>query len=305
MYGKSVKAIWERFVESYTVDGKTRRTGNPGKLGRGELNLIEAMKTQKPSVSYKVIAENVHQHGDLPAGTSISSISRAVRESMLEGKFSWKRMSRLSENKFTDQNIDYCQDFFNYMCEVDPYRLKFFDESGVSLYDSNKRYGHSAVNHPCVEVGKHINSPNVTLNLLAGLEGILYANTLDGASNTVDFLNFFNEAGNNVQRNGAPVLANGDIIVLDNCPTHHNAGGFALAQWLETLGIIVVYLPTYSPELNPVELAFNKLKIVLKTEELQPLVHANHLHAAIYAALDTITEHDMLGFCRSTDYIFV
>ena len=71
------------------------------------------------------------------------------------------------------------------------------------------------------------------------------------------------------------------------------------------MGIDVVYLPTYSPELNnPVELVFNKLKIVLKREEMQPVVRVN-LHAAIYNALEEITENDLLGFYRCTDYIFV
>ena len=64
------------------------------------------------------------------------------------------------------------------MSNVDPFRLKFFDESGVSLYDCNKRYGHSPVNSGCVELGRHLKSPNITLNFLAGLEGVLYANTL-------------------------------------------------------------------------------------------------------------------------------
>ena len=100
------------------------------------------------------------------------------------------------------------------------------------------------------------------------------------------------------------MLTNGDIIVMDNCATHHNAGGFALGHWLDTMGIDVVYLPTYSPELNPVELVFNKLKIVLKREEMQPVVRAN-LHAAIYNALEEITENDLIGFYRYTDYIFV
>ena len=53
------------------------------------------------------------------------------------------------------------------------------------------------------------------------------------------------------QINGNPVFMAGDILVLDNCATHHNAGGFTLGQWLDTMGIDDVYLPTYSPELNP------------------------------------------------------
>ena len=66
------------------------------------------------------------------------------------------------------------------------------------------------------------------------------------------------------------------------------AVSLSLGQWLDTWGIDVVYLPTYSPELNPVEFAFNKFKIVFKMEEMWLLVEAN-LHAAVYSALDQIT----------------
>ena len=80
------------------------------------------------------------------------------------------------------------------MSNFDPFLLKFFDESGVSLYDCNKRYGHSPFNSACVELGRHLKSPNITLNFLAGLEGVLYANTLHRVSNTLVFLNFFDKA---------------------------------------------------------------------------------------------------------------
>ena len=108
-------------------------------------------------------------------------------------------------------------------------------------------------------------------------------------------LDFFAEASRSFQPNGNPVLIAGDIIVLDNCPTRHNAGEFALGQCLDTLGIDVVYLPPYSPEMNPVELVFQKLNIVLKREELELLVFIN-LHAALYCAIEEISPNDMQGF---------
>ena len=132
----------------------------------------------------------------------------------------------------------------------------------------------------------------------------MYNNTVNGASDTMEFLNFFAEASGSIQPNGNPVLMVGDIIVLDNCPTHHNAGGFALGQWLDTLGIDVVYLPTYSPEMTPVELVFQKLKIILKRGELEALVF-NNLHAAIYHAIEEITPNDMQRFFRHNNCIFV
>lgn len=255
-------------------------------------------------MSSKNIQNELLQHGNLPTGISKTAVNYATRNFLSQGKWSWKRMTRNVTNKFTPANINYCQDYLNYMCQVDPHKLKFFDESGVSLYDTNKRYGHSLVNSTCIEVGRHMQSPNITLNLLAGLDGLLYANTLQGASDTFEFLNFFHEAAQAVQPNGNPALMAGDIVVLDNCATHHNRGGFILGQYLDMMGVDVVYLPTYSPELNPVEEVFQVLKVLLKREEMSPLVNTS-LDAAIYRALDEITPHHMQGFYRDTGYIFI
>ena len=132
----------------------------------------------------------------------------------------------------------------------------------------------------------------------------MYSNTINGASDTIEFWNCFAEPSRTFQPNGNAVLMAGDIVVMDNCATHHNAGGFALGQALDTLEIEVVYLPTYSPEMNPVELVFQKLKIILKREELKLLVSTN-LHTALYYALGEISVNDMLGFFRHTNYIFI
>jgi len=83
------------------------------------------------------------------------------------------------------------------MSAVD-YKIKCFDEAGFKLPDVAKaNYGHSLVGASCIEVARNINIPNVTLQVLAGLEGILYTNTVDGTTDTVDLLNFFGEASEN------------------------------------------------------------------------------------------------------------
>ena len=304
VHGKTVKDIWEKFVNSGSVSPRKRVSGNPRKLGVGELQLVEAIKMQKPSISYKLVKNNLEQHANILGGTSISAVGQAVRSCMTQGLWTWKRMSRTVKNKFSAPNVNYSQDYLNFISQIDPHRLKFFDEMGVCLSDCNKRYGHSLKNTPCVEVGRLIKSAHVTLNFLGGLDGVMYANTINGASDSIEFFIFFAEASRSFQPNGNAVLMAGDIVVMDNCATHHNASGFALGQALDTLRIEVVYLPTYSPEMNPVELVFQKLKIILKREELEPLVSAN-LHAALYYALGEISVNDMLGFFRHTNYIFI
>ena len=138
------------------------------------------------------LTKNVNDFCTLPAGTSKTAVNRAVLNHMRAGKWSWKRMARPAGAKFTPENIHYCQEFLNYISTVDPHRLKFFDESGVKLPDiANPRYGHSLVGTPCVEIMRTTQSPNITLNMLCGAGGVMYANTVKGASDTITFLHFF------------------------------------------------------------------------------------------------------------------
>ena len=173
-------------------------------------------------------------------------------------------MTRPTAEKFTDDNVAYCQAFVVYISTVDPYRLKYFDETGLKLPGVvNPHYGHSLIEERRVKISCNTQSPNITLNLLCGLENILYANTIRGATDTMGFLQFFSKASQNFQPDGRSILEYGDHIIMDNCPTHRFLGGEILAEWLDDIGCVLVYLPTYAPELNPIELAFNKLKTVL------------------------------------------
>ena len=68
--------------------------------------------------------------------------------------------------------------------------------------------------------------------------------------------------------------------MCDHCATHHFEGGYALAESLDNVGVEVFYLPIYSSELNPIELAFNKLKKkVAKKDRIR------NVHEGVYECL--------------------
>ena len=77
---------------------------------------------------------------------------------------------------------------------------------------------------------------------------------LDGAMNWIAFLTY-------VEQVLIPTLVPGDIVVMDNLPAH-KAEGVRLAS--EAAGCRLLYLPPYSPDFNPIEKAFAKLKAVLR-----------------------------------------
>lgn len=156
-------------------------------------------------------------------------------------------------------------------------------------------YGHALEGERCVEMIRYHSSPNITVNLLAGLNGVEYMNTVNGASNTLNFLSFFGDAGNVANiHTGRPALEVGDLVDVDNCPTLHNDGGEALREGLDDQGIELVYTPTNSPDFNPVQFMFNKMRSVMRYD-LWELTNENIILSAYEAASD-VSSSDMVNF---------
>ena len=66
-----------------------------------------------------------------------------------------------------------------------------------------------------------------------------------------------------VEQTLVPALRPGDTVVLDNLPAHKVSG---IRERIEAAGARLLYLPAYSPDLNPIELAFAKLKAIIRAE---------------------------------------
>ena len=95
-----------------------------------------------------------------------------------------------------------------------------------------------------------------TLTFVAALRinGLTAPYVIDGAMDGPSFLAY-------VEQVLAPTLRKGDIVFMDNLRTHKFDG---VRQALEAVGAKVSYLPAYSPDLNPIEMAFSKLKTALR-----------------------------------------
>jgi transposase len=102
-----------------------------------------------------------------------------------------------------------------------------------------------------------------TTTFLAALrhDGLTAPMVVDGAINGELFLAYVNQIL-------LPTLKKGDIVVLDNLSSHKVAG---VMEAIESVGAKVVYLPPYSPDLNPIEMAFAKLKTMLRKLKLRTM----------------------------------
>lgn len=103
--------------------------------------------------------------------------------------------------------------------------------------------------------------------------------TVEGAIKGADFTAY-------IEHVLGPELVPGDVVVLDNLPAHKVA---SLAQRVAARGARLLYLPPYSPDFNPIEVAFSKLKTWLRTVQART---RQALETALKQAIDWVRETD-------------
>ena len=94
----------------------------------------------------------------------------------------------------------------------------------------------------------------------------------------------------------APTLQRGDIVFMDNCAIHKLD---EIEAALEAVGAWVIFLPAYSPDLNPIENCWSKVKTLLRS--LKPRTWSE-LQEALVEAFSSITVPDILGWFRHCGY---
>ena len=92
--------------------------------------------------------------------------------------------------------MDAINEYLNDVSNVNGFDIAFFDEASVIKTTGNRSYGNSTIGERAVEVQHYASNANFTINLLSSARGISYWNILEGPSNGMELLNFFEEALN-------------------------------------------------------------------------------------------------------------
>jgi transposase len=143
--------------------------------------------------------------------------------------------------------------WFEAQPDLEPERLVFVDETGASTKMA-RRYGRSLRGMRCRAPVPHGHWKTTTFIGALRLEGLTAPMLLDGAMHGAAFLAY-------VEQVLVPTLAPGDIVIMDNLPAHRLV---AARQAITAAGAELRFLPPYSPDFNPIEMAFSKLKAFLK-----------------------------------------
>lgn len=123
------------------------------------------------------------------------------------------------------------------------------------------------------------------------LDGSSACMTIEGATDTEVFRTY-------VAKVLVPTLRPGDVVVMDNLAPHKSEPTLEL---ITRAGAKVLFLPAYSPDLNPIEKMWSKIKALLRTAEARTI---EDLNQAIGRALAQVTPADALGWFTSCGYSF-
>lgn len=138
---------------------------------------------------------------------------------------------------------------------LDPARVVFVDETAANT-KMDRRYGYAPRGQPVVGAVPHGHYKSLTFTAALRADGLVATQVLDGPMTAARFREY-------VTGVLVPALRPGDTVVLDNLPCHKSV---AVRAAVEAAGCRLVFLPPYSPDLNPIELAFARLKRLLRSD---------------------------------------
>jgi transposase len=172
--------------------------------------------------------------------------------------------------------------------DLDPNQLVFIDETAATTKMARLR-GWARRGERCRSSVPHGHWKTTTFVGALRLKGMTAPMVLDGPMTGQAFLAY-------VLQNLAPTLTAGNVVVMDNLAAHHVAG---VREAIEAKGARLMYLPPYSPDFNPIENAFAKLKAILRKAAARTI---QALWKTIGEGVATFTPPECANYFTATGY---
>ncbi len=172
--------------------------------------------------------------------------------------------------------------------QIDAKRLVFVDEMGSNT-SLSPIYAYSAKGQRAYGTVPRNRGPNTTLLSSMSMEGMGPSVAVEGATTATVFETYIAQVL-------GPTLRSGQLVVMDNLSAHK---GERVKELIESRGCEILYLPSYSPDLNPIEEAFSKIKGILRKIRARS---REALVEALGVALNAVTDQDALDFFEHCGY---
>lgn len=150
-------------------------------------------------------------------------------------------------------------------------------------------YGRAARGERVIDTVPQNYGENITMLAALCISGVVAPLTINGAVDGVVFKEY-------IKHVLAPTLLAGDCVVMDNLPAHKVKD---IKELIEARGARLIYLPPYSPDLNPIEKCWSKIKTYLRQAKARTRAE---LEKALAEALLLVSSEDAIGWFRSCGY---
>ncbi|MGV1908361.1 IS630 family transposase [Agrobacterium cavarae] len=216
-------------------------------------------------------------------------ISRSALGAWLRGRgWTFKKKSAHALEQDRPDVLKRRRAWFEGQLDLDPEKLVFIDETGLSTKMARLR-GRAIRGERCRAGVPHGHWKTTTFTGALRLTGMTAPFVYDGAMNGNVFLAY-------VEQVLSPTLQNGDVVVMDNLPAHKAAG---VRDAIERAGAKLMFLPPYSPDFNPIENAFSKLKAMLRARAERKI---DALWDAVGTFIPRFTSEECANYFRAAGY---
>jgi transposase len=167
-------------------------------------------------------------------------------------------------------------------------KLVFIDECGINT-KMTRLYGRSLASERCVDSAPHGHWHTNTFIAALRYDRIDAPILFDGTMNAVTFLQY-------IEQILVPTLEPGDLVICDNLSSHKS---LEVREALQEVGADIAYLPPYSPDMNPIEMVFSKIKAYLRAN---PSECFEQIVRRLAQSLDSFTQDICRNLVRHAKY---
>lgn len=272
--------------------GRKRRTGSVepnkmggdrvGKLRKDGLRVLKELVDEQPDRTNQELADSYRERTGQEVSTA--TISRGLRKLGLTRK----KKTLVAKERKSKRVQEMRRIFREQMKNFDPFRLIFIDETGSNIA-MTRRYARALQGKRAKDDVPGNKGKNITVIGALTIEGLQAVMTIDGSTTTPVFRAYTEQ----VLR---PIIQPGDIVVMDNLRVHKDK---LIKELIETAGAQIIFTPPYSPDMNPIEECWSKLKSVLRKMKART---RDALDRAVVKAMELITPVDSIGWMEHAGY---
>jgi transposase len=246
---RSVRAIASNLRRYGTPNPPPNGAGRRRKITPSMLEALQEYLCQKPGLCQDEMAIMLHDDfGILP---STSGLSRALKD------IGWSK--KATRHVAQERNADLRDLYVHNLSDFHSWQLIFVDESGCDKRVGFRRRGWSPLGVTPVQITRFHRDRRYQILPAYDQDGIILSRVFQGSTDGAVFEDFIEQ----LLQHCNPFPQPRSVLIMDNAAFHHSA---RIKQMCRDAGVLLVYLPPYSPDLNPIEEFFAELKAFIKKQ---------------------------------------